>query len=326
MPWIDPIKRDDPEEVYVITNVGLSYGDYLMLTPMFSALNERYSGVKVIFCTELQEEVNILYKNPDIYSVMSFAHFLNIYKGIDRTTPCSIDGVFQIPSIITDEVFTRVNAYKAFCDDLGITPRSYLPKYFVQEKEHIDAVDVLKQKGVDIDSGFIVLQTEASSPLRNWHPVYTLELARRLSEHRQVVLLGVYYYHLAEEVSDISNVFTIVGEVSVRTACAIIDLAELVVCPDSLFAHVAGALSRPCLALMSSFAGELRYKYMPTVDVLQKPYFCAPCLQHNLACCKTGYEIGLLPDERGNYYSMPCMLAITPDEVYEHVVAMLDAG
>jgi len=323
MPWIERIKKENPKEIYVISNVGLSYGDYLMLTPLFSALKEAYKDTDIIFCTEIDEEINILYGNPNITSIMDFDHFMVVYQGVDRKFAASFDGIYQIPSIIRDSVFKNKNAYIAFCEDVGLTPNSYLPQYFIQPPERKKAQDLLCQHNITKDDKLIILQTEASSPMRNWHPDYTLDLAQRLSEKYKVILLGIYYEYFSEAIQDNQNIIPLIKKLSVRNACALIEQADLVVAPDSLFAHIAGALSQKGLILMSSFPAELRYSLMPTLTVLQKEYFCAPCMLHNLDCCSVGEDQLLKTDRNGNYYSMPCMLSISVDDVYEKVMQMV---
>jgi len=324
MPWIEELS-DNPEEIYVVSNVGLSFGDYLILTPVFDALRDRYPNANIFFCTELDEEVNILAGNQDITSISSFAQFLDIYKKYDQNIfASSFDGVYQIPSIIADEAFRYKNAYKVYCEDLGIEPTSYLPKYFPSDKEREYAHDILEKNNIDIDTDkIIVIQTEASSPMRNWHYDYTYELAEMLSKDYKVVLLGAYYELLKERTADNNNITCFIKDISFRQACAVVDFASLVVGPDSVFIHVAGALNKKALALMSSFPGYARYDLMPTVKVLQKKYHCAPCFLHSVDYCGEGNKFGLKPDEKGNYISMPCMLSIKPNEVYEEAMKIL---
>lgn len=325
MPWIEgPV--ESLNEVYVLCDVGLSYGDYLMLTPLFSALKERFKDATIYFCTELDEEIVMFENNSDIDVIMSFSQFLQVYKASYKNIFSStFDNVYQIPSIIMDSKFHHANAYQVFCDDLGILPHSYLPKYTVTDTEQDEARVLLSQHNIDVDNDtVVVIQTDASSPLRNWHPDYTKSLTNMFSDDIKVVLLGVYYHELSEYFSDKSNVLCLINEISVRQACAVVGEADFVISPDSLFAHVAGALSIQSLVLMSSFSGDCRYNLMPTVSVLQQPFDCAPCMLHNIDCCERGIQDNLQQDSNGNYISMPCMLSITPDIVYNQVMSMLD--
>lgn len=321
MPWIKSVDiKRSPEEIYVVSNVGLSYGDYLMLTPLFRGLKQKYDNTDIIFASEIDEELNILSGNPYVSSIIDFDVFLEMYKGGRNIFNAVFDGVYQIPSIIKDDIFKHTNSYKAYCEDAEVTPLSYIPDYFLQPKEKEDASCLLNNNGIQ-EKEYIFIQTEASSPIRNWHPKNVKELAFRLAETNKVVLVGAYPKWFSEFDFQHENILYLVGKTSVRNACAILSMAKLVVCPDSLFAHISGALGVNCLVLMSSFPAELRYSYMPTVQALQKKFSCAPCMLHNIDCCKNGSN--LQADEDGNHYSMPCMLSIGVDEVCKVVEDLL---
>jgi ADP-heptose:LPS heptosyltransferase len=320
MPWIEEVKCENPKDIYIISNVGLSYGDYLILTPLFRGFREIYPDTEIIFTPEIDEELNILYNNPDISSILDFNKFLDMYKNGNNIFGASFDGVYQLPSIVRDEVFTKENAYQAYCDDAGITPSSYIPEYYIREEERQQALELLSQKNID-ENEYIVIQTEASSPIRNWHPDYVMDLAYKLAEDYKIVLLGAYPKWFDEDEIQHDNILYCIRKTSVRNACAIVGMSKLTICPDSLFAHVSGALYKKCLVLMSSFLGDLRYNLMPTIEVLQKEYHCAPCLLHNIDCCEYGKNSDT--DDEGNYYSMPCMMSITPDEVYKNIMTMI---
>lgn len=325
MPWIKEA-TSETEEIYYLCDVGLSYGDYLMLTPSFRLLKKQYPQMKLSFCVELDDEIKILNGNQYLDGLFSFSQFMNAYKNENKLILGKNYAVYQIPSIVMDEVFKKENAYKAYCDDLGLVPDSkdeYIPDYYISDSEREELEEVLKRKGIDKDKPIITIQTEASSPLRNWHPNYTKELALKLSSDYQVILLGLYYKELAD-LSENNNIYSFIDEVSVRVASALIDYTDFLIGPDSLFMHVAGALGTQALVLMSSFSGDLRYNLMPSVEVFQKEYRCAPCLQHNIECCEEGRIDYLSPDTNNNYISMPCMLSIEPNEIYNQVMTKME--
>lgn len=321
MPWIEEVTKET-EEIYYLCDVGLSYGDYLMLTPSFRLLKKEYPEKRLNFCVELDNEIKILNNNKYLDSIFSFNQFMNVYKNKNNFILGENYAVYQIPSIVMDKIFEKENAYKAYCDDIGLIPKSkkeYIPDYYISNAERKNVENILSQKGISRNKPIIIIQTEASSPLRNWHPDYTKELALKLSLDYQVILLGLYYKELSQ-LNIHKNIYSFIDEVSVRIASALIDYADLLVGPDSLFMHVAGALNTQALVIMSSFSGDLRYNLMPSVEILQKEYRCAPCLQHNIDCCEEGKIDYLTPDYNGNYISMPCMLSIKPKEVYDRII------
>lgn len=325
MPWIEEVTKET-EEIHYLCDVGLSYGDYLMLTPSFRLLKKEYPKKRLNFCVELDDEIKILSGNKYLDSIVSFNQFMKSYKNKNEIMLGKNYAVYQIPSIVMDKVFKEENAYKAYCDDVGLIPRlikEYIPDYYIFNSEREEAEKILRQKGIDRNKPIIIIQTEASSPLRNWHPNYTKELALRLSSDYQVILLGLYYKSLIA-LGENDNIYPFINEVSVRIASALVGCADFLVGPDSLFMHVAGALNIQGLVLMSSFLGDLRYNLMPSIEILQKEYKCAPCLQHNIDCCDEGKEYHLLPDLNGNFISMPCMLSISPDEVYDKIILKME--
>jgi len=325
MPWIEEI-TNETKEIHYLCDVGLSYGDYLMLTPSFRLLKNKYPHCKLNFWVELDDEIKILDGNQYLDCIMSFKQFMNSYRNGDNFLLGGNYAVYQIPSIVIDEVFKKENAYKAYCDNLGLyaqLKKEYIPDYYIFESEKEEIENMLREKGIEKEKPIIIIHTEASSPLRNWHPEYTKELALRLSKDYQVILLGIYYKDLAN-LNGYHNIYSFIDEVSVRLASALLDFADLLVGPDSLFMHVAGALNTQALALMSSFSGNLRYNLMPSVEVFQKEYRCAPCMQHNIDCCEEGKINNLSPDANGNYISMPCMLSISPDEIYNKIIEKME--
>jgi len=65
-----------------------------------------------------------------------------------------------------------------------------------------------------------------------------------------------------------------------RQSIAILATCDVVLAPDSAFAHVAGALSLPTVALYGPFPWQLRTAYNPSVQALQGRAPCAPCMHH----------------------------------------------
>ncbi|EGB13424.1 glycosyl transferase family 9 [Pseudodesulfovibrio mercurii] len=72
-----------------------------------------------------------------------------------------------------------------------------------------------------------------------------------------------------------------------REALAIFSLCDVVICPDSSFLHVAGALGIPCVALFGPTSAEQRTKHYPSVDYIDASdtIRCVPCWRNEYSPC-----------------------------------------
>jgi 2-polyprenyl-3-methyl-5-hydroxy-6-metoxy-1,4-benzoquinol methylase len=104
------------------------------------------------------------------------------------------------------------------------------------------------------------------------------------------------------------------GKTNVRQASALVSQCDLLICPDSGLSHVAGALETPFLALFGPIHSDLRLRYMPSANVIQSDVKCGPCFTH-------GFHETFCPLGGPN---APCMWNITPDEVFEKAVNIME--
>jgi ADP-heptose:LPS heptosyltransferase len=139
-----------------------------------------------------------------------------------------------------------------------------------------------------------------------------------------VVLLGnskVFSKWLKDIKRD--RVLNLIDQTSPEQLIAAISLADLVFTPDCGPAHVAGALGKPTLVLVSNVPFELRYSHYPTVmavrgkDRTKSELICWPCFdaQHP--------GIPLSPDCRHGEMSGPlCLKHIKIEDVFEQVLEL----
>lgn len=112
-----------------------------------------------------------------------------------------------------------------------------------------------------------------------------------------------------------SNVKYFLGSLSLTDVCCLVDMADLVIGPDSGLQHIAAAMETPSLGLFGSFDAELRLATYPLADWIQVEYQCGPCFLHHQGC-PTSMRLRGTPDPL-------CMEMIKPESVFDRAVGLL---
>ena len=158
---------------------------------------------------------------------------------------------------------------------------AWLQKTVGRDSDHDHAVG--KRTGSE-SRPTIVWQLSASTPIRSYPPDQTRRalalLAKRLPEADILVAstpreLAAYRirptpaapYHLCVDVP-------------FQTVLALVERADLIICPDSAIGHAAAAFGRPCVSLWSSFHPDDRVRYYPTHRPIYRAVNCGPCHVH----------------------------------------------
>ncbi len=98
------------------------------------------------------------------------------------------------------------------------------------------------------------------------------------------------------------------GKTSLAQALQLIAASRLLLCNDSGLMHVAAGIGRPVVAIFGATDPARTAPDGPAVRLLYRPAPCSPCLQRE--CTVAGH---------------PCMVAVTPEEVLEAVLASLES-
>jgi lipopolysaccharide heptosyltransferase II len=96
------------------------------------------------------------------------------------------------------------------------------------------------------------------------------------------------------------------GRTELAQAVAVLSLADVLVTNDTGPAHIAAALERPTLVIFGPTIPTTTRPYSPLAEIIRRPPDCAPCM---LRDCPIDHR---------------CMTAITPEEVYERTVRLLE--
>src|SRR5207237_9262727 len=99
----------------------------------------------------------------------------------------------------------------------------------------------------------------------------------------------------------------LVGQTSVADAVAVLSLVDILVTNDIGPAHIGAALNRPTLVILGPTNPTTTRPFSKTAEIIRRPPDCAPC---NFRDCPIDHR---------------CMTAITPDEVFNRALLMMNA-
>lgn len=144
------------------------------------------------------------------------------------------------------------------------------------------------------------------------YPLHNLiELIKQLDDNNKHVILvhnnPISFEH--EQEYDLTN---LTGQLSIRQLMAIIHEANATITVDTATMHIAGALKKPFVLLVSTIPSEWVLKYYPTGVSIKSDMECSPCKEKYSypGCSKVNY----LSSKFAKPY-MPCMNALKPENI-----------
>jgi ADP-heptose:LPS heptosyltransferase/2-polyprenyl-3-methyl-5-hydroxy-6-metoxy-1,4-benzoquinol methylase len=332
------------DRVLVLRMVGV--GDVLMITPVLKALKAAYPGVKIRFATQGIYK-SLLLNNPYVDSVHS-----GLMTQLGRHEH-QFDEVLDFThSIEWNREAEIKNAYEHTLQIAGLSDPRPMPELFLSKAERNWAKRTINELPGAHTGPKIGIHWDATAPQRSmpshlgtWilsalvEKGYKLFLFGKDSGYQtaQAVLCpkcGVRAgISMAPNVSSmrircgacdhnfplkkdthIQDGMVILDRFSLRQQAAIVEQMDLMVCTDSGFMHIAGALEAPMIALFSSFDANLRIKHFKNTLCLQQPYRCAPCHLHG-PCPRQAIE---------NLNYAPCMASFNPDKIVSLVTDVIE--
>ena len=182
----------------------------------------------------------------------------------------------------------------------------------VSDERKAQAADILRAEGVRRDYPLVALcPGSINSRAKRWPAERYAALGDRFIEElgAQVLLIGS-----ADELDVSVEVRTrmkhtplvLTGKTDLAQAVAMLSLVDLLVTNDTGPAHIASALNRPTLVIFGPTNPLTTRPFSSAAEILSDPPDCAPCM---LRDCPIDHR---------------CMTAISPDEVFERAVAMLN--
>ncbi len=273
--------RTRPGSNLLITRAMGGIGDLLMMTPGIHALHRKFPDDE-IFLAIPRRYFPLFENNGDVTLLdiddgpIDYSTFRMWYNLTD--CPASRFESFTAPRV-------RKNRIDIFARALGIRgtrlwKMNRRPRYFLSDedtefRERFWTNNDLKEKEV------IGLQLHAGEPYRDYP--HMGRLIGELAKERTVLLFGEHSIHGHED----RNVIKIDTR-NLQQLFALASGSDLLVCPDSAFVHLAGALGIPCVALFGPIDGKIRTAQYPSVEYLdiRTRLGCIPCWRNEIIPCK----------------------------------------
>jgi|GEM_PF-2259759 ADP-heptose:LPS heptosyltransferase len=124
-----------------------------------------------------------------------------------------------------------------------------------------------------------------------------------------------------QELKEDKRILNLLGKTSVQEIVALVNLSDIVICPDAGLMHIAGALKVNCVAIFGNIDPQTRVKYYPSVFPLypKGEFPCIPCgdIPAVAADCKKRVRPTHTP-------GAACMKLITPGRIYEAAKEVLN--
>jgi hypothetical protein len=302
-------------------------GDFLMLTPVFRGLKEKYPGCYITLATDtnymagalpmlargnpfIDQTIRI---NPFTFVCSPTRHLRREFKDvpndpiphcvletdlvIDLNVICAHTETAQQPNVVDHRT-------DIWCRAAGVEPSSKKPILVLNKdelREGRDWCDRTLGEGVRVG---VVLSS--MSPARDWP--YGEEFSAELCR------LGYRVCTIDRIRRGYNKIPTMLG-MQIRQVAAAIAHLDLVISPDTGILHVAGAMGTPVLGIFGSTDGRLRMReYAGSYVDSRRVVSCGPCWYLN-PCRK---------DEDKNQHYI-CLKRITPTFVQHEMEMLLES-
>ncbi|XXJ18849.1 glycosyltransferase family 9 protein [Desulfovibrio caledoniensis] len=202
----------------------------------------------------------------------------NDYSVLYDLTTCPASRIEGLTA--PDVKLSRIEIFGKAMGIKGPRGRDWKTHYRVTQEEAAAAERFISSAGAD-GRKRIGIQLHSDERYRDY-PFFA-DLVRILARDNAVFL----FHNKPIEGFEHENVHT-VDDKPLREALAIFSLCDAVICPDSSFMHIAGALDIPCVALFGPTSAEQRTKHYPSVDYLDASgtIHCVPCWRNEYSPCK----------------------------------------
>jgi ADP-heptose:LPS heptosyltransferase len=169
---------------------------------------------------------------------------------------------------------------------------------------------ILRDAGI-ASGTYLVVHMASGSALREWPREKWRQLSERLTANGQHLVFtgsGDAQWTAAEHVTrSLSHCTNLCGQLGWHEFVHVVKSAELVVCVETVAAHIAAAVGTPCVALWTGIARLSHWRPLDAdTVVLSNPVPCAPCFRSR-GCA-----------------SMSCIRDLTVDTVLEAVRSRVD--
>lgn len=236
-------------------------GDLLFCTPTLREIKYRWPSCEITFAC-IKQNQSVLENNPDIDHLVEYPMALDDFA--------KFDAYFVISDTIHDgnpATHTK-HAVDIILDMGGLTTENKELRYEVTFEERAAAWARFPKSS----RSRIGIQYQASIPSRTWPKSHLIEFTKQaISDGFEVVILappGATGAIKADSPPHLLLADRCEPPLSLRESIALLSTCDGFVGSDSLFLHVAGALSIPAIGLFGSFPSDLRTKYAASIKAI----------------------------------------------------------
>lgn len=244
------------------------FGDLLAMTPTIYEIKECWPTCTIKVATH-ERHAPILAHNPAISKILQWPLSVKEWNAADAT-------VWLDQSIEKQRNNRTMHFVDLVAQECGgvIFPDKRM-RYYVTRDE-----DALAKAKYPRDSKYTArLGVQVHSNARNrTYPIAKLHAAL-MDLHKQGWEIILFGDEAALRGAGAPGVHVVSGT-GIRQSCAILATCDVVLAPDSVMCHVAGALNIPTVALYGPFPAALRTAYHQSVHPIQGHAKCAPCFHH----------------------------------------------
>ncbi len=198
----------------------------------------------------------------------------------------------------------------------GIQPLHYKTEIFLTGKEKADALEFLKQQGIDVTKRIVAIHPGATWPSKMWLPERFAELSGRIAKELSTPAFftaGPNDLDVIQKVQRLASgkVFTL-PVLPLRKLAAVLSQCSVFVTNDCGPMHIAVAVGTPTIGIFGPGEENIWFPYTQEFpdgsskhSALRKDVPCHPC--HLNVCNRTGDEY------------MECMKLLSVEEVLREV-------
>jgi ADP-heptose:LPS heptosyltransferase len=256
-------------------------GDVLMMTPTFKALHKEYNADVTVAVDPGYLDgalVKVLTYNPYIKNIIDYRDINTADYSvpiIDLACPCAPYETPHHPPVERIDIFAK----HAGIVDL----KDKHMDYFVQQSERDNLTKWLvanRLKGKRL----LVVQANSSCARRDYNQYYLQKTLAEIAKqkHKNLAIVVILHKDGKDRNNDINwkqPHLIRFEDRDTRDIGALIEAAEIVLCPDSSVLHIAGALDKKILTLFGPINPRARTSYFKDCTVISggETIGCFPC-------------------------------------------------
>lgn len=277
-------------------------GDVFLMSALARNIREKYPNIRIHLGTTV-EAAPLLNNNPNI----------ELYAGVEFRDCISEYGDFinmnNLAEVYEDSLRPEVNLNRIeiMCNILGVEPVHLCPEYYITRSEIENGYKFLS----NLNKPILGIAPVSRRKEKTW-PVEKFIILVNLWKSRTGG--SVLIFHDGAIQSLIEAGAKTLHYFDLRMAAAVAYHVDFMVALDSLWTHLAAALSIPQVLLTSCTDGKLLSKGYPGVTCVIPDQECYPCWYFFE---KGGCVIGHYPK---------CLNAIEPEMVFDRILEVFNAG